>query len=335
MLVCEALASALLALTTPDAGSYACIETEAGLAIARNEATARRYGMAIETARSQFALHYGELPAQSVALVQGNTARAALAGELEAAGYGIILPWLDPAEERAQLAASIRRQITAQAPGLPQAQVDALVAQALPAEQADTALDTALDTAAIAHELGHLWYIRSFWSAEAGTASHYGGPAPDWLDEIAGVAMETGELLDQRRAALRDPERGPFPPLSEFLAMPHPLAVLAAAAAEQHQGEIGEGQARVIRLSGEDAERLLHGAATDPSRYYIQARGFLDYLIDRAGRAPLVPLTEALQSGQTLDDWLARAGAAHGLPGSVEALETDWVTWLGEVRGTP
>ena len=149
------------------------------------------------------------------------------------------------------------------------------------------------------------------------------------------LAEHSPHSLDQRRAALRNPERGPFPPLSEFLAMSHPLAVLAAAAAEQHQGETGEGQARVIRLSGEDAERLLDGAATDPSRYYIQARGFLDYLTDRASRAPLVPLTQALQSGQTLDDWLAQAGAAHGLPGSVEALEADWEAWLGEVRGVP
>lgn len=335
MFACEALASALLALSAPDHGAYECVETEAGIAVARDVETAHRFATAIETARSQFSVHYGSAPQQRVAIVQGNTARAELAPRLIHEGYSVVLPWLDPAEERAQLAERIRAQVAGQLPDLPDDRIDALVARALPAPEEPTPRDIALDTAAIAHELGHLWYIRTFWTAEAGTESHYGGPAPDWLDEIAGVAMETGDLLDQRRAALRDPQRGPYPPLSDFLAMPHPLAVLAAAAAEQHQGEIGEGQARVIRLSGEDAERLLDGAATDPSRYYIQARGFLDYLTDRASRAPLVPLTQALQSGQTLDDWLAQAGAAHGLPGSVEALEADWEAWLGEVRGAP
>ncbi|WP_138510498.1 hypothetical protein [Maricaulis alexandrii] len=335
MFACEALASALLALSAPDHGAYECVETEAGIAVARDVETAHRFATAIETARSQFSVHYGSAPQQRVAIVQGNTARAELAPRLIHEGYSVVLPWLDPAEERAQLAERIRAQVAGQLPDLPDDRIDALVARALPAPEEPTPRDIALDTAAIAHELGHLWYIRTFWTAEAGTESHYGGPAPDWLDEIAGVAMETGDLLDQRRAALRDPQRGPYPPLSDFLAMPHPLAVLAAAAAEQHQGEIGEGQARVIRLSGEDAERLLNGAATDPSSYYIQARGFLDYLTDRAGRAPLIPLTQALQSGQTLDEWLADAGAAHGLPGSVDALEADWEAWLGGVRGAP
>ncbi|MCR9266730.1 MAG: hypothetical protein NXI03_04095, partial [Alphaproteobacteria bacterium] len=152
MFACEALASALLALSAPDHGAYECVETEAGIAVARDVETAHRFATAIETARSQFSVHYGSAPQQRVAIVQGNTARAELAPRLIHEGYSVVLPWLDPAEERAQLAERIRAQVAGQLPDLPDDRIDALVARALPAPEEPTPRDIALDTAAIAHE---------------------------------------------------------------------------------------------------------------------------------------------------------------------------------------
>lgn len=86
----------------------------------------------------------------------------------------------------------------------------------------------------VPHELGHLWYMQVFWAGAARPASdRYGSAAPDWLDEVAAILMES----DTRAAIHRnrfsdgrddDPERSDrVPPeiaLARFVIMPHPVS---------------------------------------------------------------------------------------------------------------
>lgn len=333
---CGAIAAAILALSSQTGETYECADSEAGLAVARDRASAEHFLQAMETGQQAFIHHFDRTPAPA-AIVHGNAARNSLTPALEAAGFGRVLPWIDVAEEAEQQRLRIRAQIEAQAAGLPDAQIDAMVARAQ-AGRADeiTAIDPEIERAAIAHELGHLWYIDNFWPIENHGAAHYGGQAPDWLDEMAGVALETGALLDDRRGQLRDSDGQTPLPLEEFLRIEHPLATLAAAIAERTEMMSGgtssdaapEGGMRMIRLSGADAEALMAEASIDPGSYYVMARGFLDYLTDRAGAAPLAEISTALGNEIDFETWLALEGARHGLPTSLDALNADWETWL-------
>jgi len=334
MVDCGAIAAALLALNAQGGTDYACKASPAGLAVARDADQANHYLAALDSGHAAFVAQFGETPGPA-AIIQGNQARAALAGPLEAAGYERVLPWVDAVEEAQRRRDRIRAQIEDQAPGLPEAQLNALVERALGGQGAtDEPLDPAVEQAAIAHELGHLWYIDAFWPHDRDAPAHYGGHAPDWLDEMAAVAMEEGPLLETRREQLRDADGETPIALDAFLAMEHPLASLGQAAranlADRNNSAdtAASGGMQVLRLSGEEADEFLSQAAIDPGSYYVMARGFLDYLTARAGAAPLGELSTWMRGGGTMETWLAEHGAAHGLPSNTDLLVADWQVWL-------
>lgn len=331
MIGCQTIAAALAALNAEAGASYTCAEAGADLAVARDAETAQHFLEAATTGRARFEALFGQTPPPS-AVILGNRAVSSLAADLESGGQSVVLPWVDHSEQDALLAERIRAQIVAQSPGLPEAQLDALVARALPAASSEP-MDPSLEKAAIAHEFGHLWYLDAYWSSGAEGSAHYGGHAPDWLDEAAAVALEFGPMVDSRRASLLGDDGTPPIGLGEFLTMDHPMATLARAAAERSTADLPEGVpagARVVRLTGDEADALLAQASVPPAAFYSMAQGFLDYLEDRTGSEPLPEITGWLLDGGSFETWLAGPGAALGLPADMAGLEADWAIWLAQ-----
>lgn len=67
------------------------------------------------------------------------------------------------------------------------------------------------------------------------------------------------------------------------------------------------------------------GAVAQERLFYIQARGFADFLIEKTGRAVIfADIARALAGGRTFEAWLSNEGAALGLPGTVDGLDRLW-----------
>jgi hypothetical protein len=171
-----------------------------------------------------------------------------------------------------------------------------------------------------------LWYQHAFWAGAARPAGdRYGSAAPDWLDEVAAILMES----DTRAAIHRnrfsdgrheDPERAStIPPeiaLADFVTMPHP-----ASASLPEPGTAPAGPIRVTSA---------------PSLFYAQGRVFADYLIERSGDPGIfAAISQGMRSGLSFADWLAQSGAQHRLPVSVPAMDADWQAWLAKRFGAP
>src|SRR5687768_12724381 len=147
-----------------------------GVVLATSAAEADAAAAAALQGQRKFEAHFG--PAARFAVVVGN-GPAGLRDRLAAAGYPIVLPWLNPAARHKGLEDSVRRSTEAQlqGKGLSAEQMDAAVAAALAqagARQRDRLLTS---YAAVAHELGHLWLIQAYWGGRMGgaAAGHYGG----------------------------------------------------------------------------------------------------------------------------------------------------------------
>lgn len=71
--------------------------------------------------------------------------------------------------------------------------------------------------------------------------------------------------------------------------------------------------------------------------FYAQLRGLLDFLVERSGDPRVLdPIVRALKGGATMENWLARSGAVHGLAEDVEALEREFRNWaLDAGRSAP
>lgn len=213
-------------------------------------------------------------------------------------------------------------------PDLDEAQLQARIDAALPASAAATP-DNAVDRSSLRHEIGHMLLIRSFWpvseTTTPTTSAHYGGPGPDWLDELAAVLMESDTMADARRAKLRSPEASAhLKTLPALFAMPHPMAVRMAELTAMGPG------AHVI--SGPEAQRL----AGDATWFYAQARGVADFLL-ASGDDPAVfgSIAACLADGGGMDGWLAAHGAQYGLPASIAALDAAWTQWLAAPAPSP
>lgn len=96
--------------------------------------------------------------------------------------------WI-PAETKAAMTEeSLRKSM----PNLPDEQVRAIV-QRVSQGSGDI----------LRHELGHSLYQAVFWPQYTADGSHYGTPAPDWLDEASAILMEPETMLADRRAQFR------------------------------------------------------------------------------------------------------------------------------------
>lgn len=310
-----------------------CADAPNGVVLA---ATAERAAVLVAIAaagEARFARHFDRAPPR-YAIVDGEGSIDPATGKaLEAAGFVSSLPWLSPEATVAALTASIRRGVEqrASAMGASAEATEQMVAAALAqqAERRTPELAAARERGVVPHELGHGWFIRSWWPTRAaGPVSHYGGPAPDWMDEVAAVLMEDDGLAEQRRAgfAARMKESGEardrLLDLKRFLTMEHPGAGRKLAPPPPGAAPAAGTQVRV--LTGEEARQF----AADGLEFYLQSRSFADYLIERAGPSrAFVSAAESFAGGATTADWLARHGAALGIATDLDALAADWRRW--------
>ena len=312
----------------------ACADAPTGVAIAASADRAAALASLAAQGEARFTLRFARpVPRYAVVEMIGNTRDAALDARLKAAGIGWRLPWLSEQAMADALRASVRRGAEAQADAQhlsPDARDRVIAAaESKAAAMTSPASAHAKDAAGVPHELGHGWFIRAWWPIAAiDGGGHYGGPAPDWMDEVAAVLMEDDTLSGRRRTQFATVFRGQdtvarvkLLDLATFLSGGHPaLPALASA-----PGAGGTGAVRV--LAGPEAAALL-AAATG---FYLQSRLFADYVLARSGDpAAFRTAADAFAGGLTTAQWLASSGPALHLPTTVAAVQADWEKWLSE-----
>ncbi len=228
----------------------------------------------------------------------------------------------NPAESQA---AAVRSQIESslEAKGVEKsdAEIDAIVKRMLSnLEDGGGGRQTPGSRTVLRHEIGHALF-EAAWSFPDREEDRYGTGAPDWLDETAAVLMEGRELTTTRRKVFRRAvEAGETIPLSEFLAMDHPLY------GSESFRAMRDSAARngAVVLSGDEIDVELGRA----KYFYSQARALADFLLERSGEPALfAEIARALRSGSGMPTWLRRHGPDHGLPASVPTLEEAFLAW--------
>lgn len=336
MLGCEIILAAITAAQGVNEAERHCRTNDWGLAVARSAEDATNYLLALEEGRRRFQDTFHATP-EKTAIIQGNAAYAAASGALGELGYQYSLPWVDQVEQDALIADQIRTQVAASGVPISEASLQAQIDGILEGRRSEPpGPDRARGL--IAHEFGHIWFMSDIWDDDTRTMNHYGGSAPDWLDELAAVALESPDLTESRRERFRaDQTSEDRLSLARFFEMTHPSAEIARRVAAERGGERPErvepapGQriiARTMTLTGEDARRVIAGSDSNPLSFYSMARGVLDYFADEAEPGALLALSSALRNGDSLDDWLAGHGADFGLASSASALENDWDRWV-------
>lgn len=332
----QAQASGCVAVRQVLASEQACVEAPHGIVIASGGARAEDLAKLASIAEARFVLRFRrEVPRYAIVDTEDGVREPKLFAVLEQSGYVWRLPWLSPQAMASGYRASITRAVTAQAEakGLGAEQAASLVTAAL-AQQAGKWAPSALrerEAGTLPHELGHGWFIHAFWpDATAKSGDHYGGPAPDWMDETAAVLMEDDALADRRRqqfaaiyAGADSAARARLLDLSTFLSGGHPALPKL---------DLPPGSAGVRVLTGAEAA----GIAAAAGGFYLQARLFADYILARSGDPAVFRLTaEALASGKTMPQWLVDAASGSHLPATPAALQQDWERWLASERTTP
>lgn len=313
----------------PGLADLACVARDEGWFYADDAASAARLADDARIAADTFVRHFertappGAVVAAGTGRHLGDDARTAMRD----AGARWVLPWLDASERATLRRDAIERQLRARLPDADDARIRSLreAALAQAANTTDAGGDGAdTDRSALRHEIGHMLLIDAFWPdrAVSGAPAHYGGPGPDWLDETAGVLMESEAMTAVRRRLLYDDgAMSQLRPLDEFFAMPHPLmAGLVAARAEAD----GPPHAGIRVVSGDAGRRMADQALW----FYVQARGVADFLIARAGTPTVFAgIARFVAGGGDIEDWLALHGPDHGLPPTVAALDAAWRAW--------
>ena len=320
-----------------------CKATTGGVILAGTQADADLAASAAAEGERRFEAHFG--PPARYAIVVGDFP-AGLRQRLAEAGYPVVLPWLTAAARHQALEASVRRATEARLEnsGMTAEQKQAAVATALAqvrGRQGDRLLTS---YSAVAHELGHMWLIQLFWgdraAAKEAGPGHYGGPAPDWLDEAAAIAMEDDMLTAPRRNHFHQMANGGaaggIAPLESFFAMAHPLARVSELA-RSGAAPGGGGTSQIMVLSGEEVQRRLGVGPKAGPNFYAQSRVVADFLLDRSGNPKiLAEVARSLAGGATIEQWLAASGAANRLEPTLAGLERQWQTWIdGHYRSTP
>ena len=270
----------------------------------------------------------------ATALVPGGEISSAQAAALHGAGFAIQLPWLTAADKARLKESTLRDQVAEQTKNLPEQVREAALQQALQAlasQSGQSSSDDILD-GALAHELGHLWFISMYSRAdsvrERGHA--YGGFAPDWLDETFAVMMESAALRTRRRDAFRAMEADDIVPLNRFLSMTHPAADAARTLQETMPAADPSAASRIIILTKDEAEEFLAQSGGDQAaQFYAQTQVFSDFVLSRAGTAQVyVSLADWLADGGKFEAWLAAQGNDYKLPPTVQQLQQSWEAWL-------
>lgn len=287
----------------------------------------------LDDAIALFERHFEQPPVPTAIATVPVTAELSLS--LDKAGYRATLPWVG----EAQIVEQVRRQVGAR---LDEDTVRALVAQHV---------ERLRQNKPVTHELGHVWLIAGYWpdarrpaDAEPPRELRYGGPGPDWLDELAAVATEGPRLIDARRSSFRKRVAGGrLPSLESWLTTAHPLLRTIEANRQLLASGATTGESAVTVLSGDAARALIEQAtppADDPTRgitptmFYDIARGMVDFLDAHADRPPYDALARHIAAGGTLASWLAADGESYGLPATVPAFEDAFRTWAAASAAT-
>ena len=121
--------------------------------------------------------------------------------------YLVLLPWMTLESQEERLRAALKAQFKQQMADMPEEDIEKAVNEALGSSDGSFGGENRkeIHQGVVSHELGHQFFIHSFWPKEADQsekggfkADQYGGPAPDWLDEMAAVLMENDALSETR-----------------------------------------------------------------------------------------------------------------------------------------
>jgi hypothetical protein len=343
------LALALLLTSTADplcaralsaAPDFNCADTGRGVALAASPEEAGRLAGYARAAEARFTAHFGRDIAPYVLI---STPPVPQRAALYAAGFTHVLPWPAPRafDEAARRGVEQGTRRFAASQNMTPTQTEEVVARAL-SQIPDARAQAALDAGMVPHELGHLWFTQAFWPERPETGAdaprHYGGPGPDWLDEAAAVVLEDEATAAQRRDQFRAMMKGETVPAVGPVDGRAMLLDLPGLLAREHPG-----LARAVAVAPEIATSGGVGVSFTPAGagprpgvleriFYIHTRAFSDYLIQRSGGPRiLADIAQAVASGDSLETWLVRQGAAYGLPASIADLQKDW--WVFATAG--
>lgn len=256
---------------------------------------------------AQFSRHFGAVPRYALLIKDGETRYPP---ELERAGYHRYLIWKSPRSWAAQMR-DLQRPLVQknfQEQGVVEPELTARTERAL---ERVFQREFAGGASIAAHELGHN-LLESFWNGKPppvpAPRARYGTLAPDWLDEVAAILMESEESLENRRRFLPDLHKGgKMVPLRIYLGMPHPVGGVSEPAAAGAGG----------------------GPQVGPLEYYSQSLGFAEFLAETSGRPRIFEaIARKLSDGSTFEQWLAAEGRDYNLAADLDSLNRMWEAWL-------
>ena len=329
-----------------------CRRTPGGAVIGKNAAAVAAVAIAAAEGEKKFQAFFNRpVPQYAVSFFVGDQSASAA---LRLADFNVVLPWLDPESKSVAMDQSVRRAVLKSVEGRNMApeQIEALVVQAKSKmSQVSAARAANTDAGAVAHELGHQWFMRSFWPGQnVGKLGHYGGPAPDWLDELAAVLHENDQLTADRRRQfkavyLQQPDREVFlditaddlTDLQKYLSREHPANKgVRDAIAKMTQANDGKRSPDgvpdgVYILTGAEAAAV----SRDGLMFYLQSRAFADFMIERTRNLRIfAEIAAADADGVSFPRWLAKSGSKYKLAASVPLLEKQWRVWLKAKHGS-
>lgn len=317
-----------------------CLTSAAGVVIGRPGTTAS-YGKGIENAAKTFERFFG-LEAPKAAVVLGEVVDVDIRRSLRDV-FPVVLPWLTIKDREEMVERSVRAQILRQQPDLQGEALDTVVERSVKASlSANNVTENAEDMhqGVLAHELGHMFFIRSFWPEEdmsivepnPAQINRYAGPGPDWLDEMAAVLMENEVLTASRTTLLSSmsdaDDFSDMWDMATYFNMTHPAFEQARRliAARQNTAE-GRARGGVVILSREDAAANSDGR--NPVMFYSQSRGFADYMIEKTGNERIfADIARYVAAGNGMVEWLAAEGHVYELPTTLDTLEQNFKQWL-------
>lgn len=328
-----------------------CAESEHGVALAFTQDRAAELLGYARRGEEAFKARFGVEPSRYVVSETGATGREDRADALKAAGFGVVVPWrLRQAQINAEVGA-LRSRFTEMMAmnGMTDEQINQALEQPLARmrERHTPEAMAANEAGAIPRQLGVGWYAHAFWpDAAPDPEARHASPGPDWMDEIAGQLLETPAMADDKRAQFAEIYSGrhrmapaadaaKLADLSAFLSGEHPMRAMGGG-----PGGPGGGPVRIMMGGPGGPGGPMGGpggrSMPAPMLYGFQARMFADYLADKSGDpAVFGRLGQAFGAGTTFETWLAGEGAGLGLPATVDALSTDWRSWLQGKLGAP
>ena len=321
--------------------ALACVESANGVVLAGDTARAQRLIELADAGVVRFKEYFGR-QALRYAIAEGPDALVPpeSVGALRKAGFPVVLPWISPKVYREQVEQSIRRGLTARMAGRPQAEIDAAVQKTVE-QQTNPERFARTELATVSHELGHYWFWQGYWpKSTLSEDKHYGGPSPDWLDEMSAVLMEAPvsfndrvKQFGQRYATYRaDPQKADentrlTVDLVNFLSEAHPANQQVKLLSQQVSGDLKKDSFKAMVFTGEEARKIVEGGA----RFYLQSAVASQYLIERTGnRQIFARIAEAFARGETMAQWLANKEPKGKLPRDLKALQADWLSWLDQ-----